>query len=42
MDVQHFAFLYNKEEKDAAILKFRQTMTEVVERNQFSGLPVPL
>ena len=29
MDVQNLAFLYTKEEKDAAILTFRETMTEV-------------
>ena len=29
MDVQNLAFLYTKEEKDAAILMFRETMTEV-------------
>ena len=29
VDVQQLAFLYNKEEKDAAILKFRETMNEV-------------
>ena len=33
MDVQQLAFLYNKEEKDAAILKFRETMNEVPDQS---------
>ena len=28
MDVQQLAFLYNKEEKDAAVFKLRETITE--------------
>ena len=33
MDVQHLAFLYTREEKDAAILMFRETMTVVPDQS---------
>ena len=33
VDVQQLVFLYNKKEKDAAILKFRETMNEVPDQS---------
>ena len=33
VDIQEIAFLYNKEEKDSAILKFCETMNEVPDQS---------